>query len=699
MWKRLKLFLNPNDGRFEDLKKGNPVLNVMRDFMAGLVVAMVAIPLAMGFAMASGLRPEQGIVGGAIAGFVGAVWGGSKYQVYGPTAAYIPVIAGIMIKHDHSFLVLVAVLSAACIAIMALVGAGRIVKQVPHSIIVGFTIGIAFTIAASQLGEILGLEAKMGYKFFAKLEGVSKHYDQFNVWALILALGTFVFTKKVLKISVFVPAPLIALGVGALLAATALSDAGLTLIGMKYGAIPSQSWAFTPPGDYLKAEYASDLAYAVFSVVFVAAVESLLCSRMADRLANNKGTPYNPDKELWGQSLVMGLVPLINGFPHTGALARTATNIKLGAVSPLAGIFKCVLKLLIAFYLATYLELVPMACIGGILLYVATNMVKPGEITEVMHMGRGHVALMIYTAVMVVVTDFLTGVLSALVIFGVWKIIEAFGVKVEVGAVHHNKVQQQHPKVVRAILHKDRAAARKPQHVVPLSSERQKWIAHLRARARMSPSAYVHDKASVIGDVILGDHVNVAASASVRADEGTPFFIGSNSNIQDGVVIHALKDRFVEVGGEEWAVYVGRNVSMAHDALVHGPCYVGDDTFIGFKAVVHDSVVGERCFIGIGSVVVGVNIPDGKFVPHGRIIDTQAKVKDLPDVTEAHMHFNEDVVEVNRGLAAAYHHTHSSSHSGQSSGKPTSKPRVHLPRTSREVGWDAPPTSSSQDRF
>ncbi len=702
MWKRLRLFWTINDGRFEDLKKGNPVLNVMRDFMAGLVVAMVAIPLAMGFAMASGLRPEQGIVGGAIAGFVGAIWGGSKYQVYGPTAAFIPVIAGIMLKYDHSFLVLVALLAGAVIAVMALAGAGKIVKQVPHSIIVGFTIGIAVTIAVSQAGEILGLEAKLGYKFIEKVEGLSKHYDQFNVWAFILAIGTFVFTKKVLKLSPFIPAPLIALGIGALLAGTVLSNAGLTLIGMKYGAIPAQSWSFTPPGNYLTPEYAGDLAYAVFAVVFVAAVESLLCSRMADRLANNKGTPYNPDKELWGQSMVMGLVPLLNGFPHTGALARTATNIKLGAVSPLAGVFKCVLKLLIAFYLARYLELVPMACIGGILMYVATNMVKPAEVTEVIHMGRGHIALMVYTAVMVIATDFLTGVLSALVIFGVWKIVEAFGVKVDkTEAVTHNKIQQEHPKVVRAILHKDRATARKPQHVVPLSSERQKWIAHLRARAKMSPTSYVHDKASVIGDVVLGDHVNVAASASVRADEGTPFFIGSNSNIQDGVVIHALKDRFVQVGGEEWAVYVGRNVSMAHDALVHGPCYVGDNTFIGFKAVVHDSVVGEGCFIGIGSVVVGVNIPDGKFVPHGRIIDSQAKVKDLPEATEAHAHFNEDVVEVNRGLAAAYHLTHSHGSNGHAAKTPSNGARVHLPRVAREAGWDSPPppTSFTPDRF
>jgi len=693
VWKTFKLFINPFDGRYEDLRKGNPVLNVMRDFMAGLVVAMVAIPLAMGFAMASGLRPEQGIVGGAVAGVIGALWGGSKYQVYGPTAAFIPVIAAIMLEYDHGFLVLVALLAGAVLMLMSFAGAGRIVKLVPHSIIVGFTLGIAFTIAASQLGELLGLESALGYGFFEKIEGVSRHIDEFNVWALVLALGTFLFVKRVLKITAFIPAPLIALGIGALLANTLLGQQNLTLIGEKYGSIPAESWAWTPPGDYLSAEYAGDLVYYTLAIVFVAAIESLLCSRMADRLANNKGLPYNPNKELFGQSLVMAFVPLLNGFPHTGALARTATNIKLGAISPLAGVFKFALKLLIAYYLARYLELVPTACIAGILLFVATNMVKPSEVTEVLHMGRGHTALMIFTAVMVIITDFLTGVLSSLVIFGVWKIVEALGVPVAQPAVEHNTVRQHHPRVVRAVLHKDKAGARRPAHVVPISNERQKWIAHLKARARLAPSAFIHDKASVIGDVVLGDHVNVAASASVRADEGAPFFIGSSSNIQDGVVIHALKDRYVQVGGEEWAVYVGRNVSMAHDALVHGPCYVGDGTFIGFKAVVHDSVVGERCFIGIGAVVVGVEIPDGKFVPHGMIIDSPAKVKDLPPASEAHMHFNDDVVEVNRGLAAAYHHTHTNGGSSNHHHKPT----VTRTRVAREAGWDAP--SLDHDRF
>src|SRR5918993_5660670 len=169
---RLLFFITPFDGRYEDLKKGNWRLNVVRDLTAGLVVAMVAIPLAMGFAMASGLRPEQGIVGGAVAGLIGALFGGSKYQVYGPTAAFIPVIAEIMLSHGaedpavgHAFLVLVSILAGVVLLLMGLMGFGRFVALVPHSIVIGFTIGIAVTIALSQVGEVLGLKAKMSYGF------------------------------------------------------------------------------------------------------------------------------------------------------------------------------------------------------------------------------------------------------------------------------------------------------------------------------------------------------------------------------------------------------------------------------------------------------------------------------------------------------------------------------------------------------
>ena len=170
---RLRYFINPVDGRYEDLRRGDWKINVFRDFMAGLIVAMVAIPLAMGFAMASGLRPEQGIVGGAVAGLIGALFGGSKYQVYGPTAAFIPVIGGLMAKYDHATLVLASLLAGVILVSMGVARMGRFVARVPHSIVVGFTIGIAVTIALSQLGEVLGLKAKLGYGFVEKISGMS----------------------------------------------------------------------------------------------------------------------------------------------------------------------------------------------------------------------------------------------------------------------------------------------------------------------------------------------------------------------------------------------------------------------------------------------------------------------------------------------------------------------------------------------
>lgn len=657
--RRLQHFLNPFDRRYEDLSRGSLGLNLFRDLTAGLVVAMIAIPLAMGFAMASGLRPEQGIVGGAIAGLVGALFGGSKYQVYGPTAAFIPIIGAIMSGHDHAFLVLCSMLAAVILAAMSLAGLGRVVKRVPHSIVVGFTIGIAVTIASSQASEVLGLQVKAGYGALDKLRAVAAHWGDLQLWAVILGVGTLVVTKLVLRISVFLPAPLVALAIGVLLTGTVLDGEGLVLVRDKFGAIPAQGVRLTLPAA-LDPSTLGELAYYALAIVFVAAIESLLCSRMADRLAGNTRTPYDPDKELWGQANVMAWVPLLNGFPHTGALARTATNIKLGAISPLAGILKCVLKLGLAFYLARWLELVPMACIGGILLYVAMNMVKRSEIDEVFAMGRGHVWLMLYTAATVIALDFLRGVLSALAIYVVWQLVRskqpAAGARarplgrVVVAGGEATAGAPAAPSPVRAVV--DRAGGRRRADAV--LPERRVWLQNLRRPASIARSAFVHGKANVVGRVVLGDHVYIAPGASVRADEGAPFYIGASSNIQDGVVIHALKDRHVLVDGERWAVFVGEHVSIAHDALVHGPCHVGDHTFIGFKAVVHDAVVGARCFIGIGAVVVGVEVPEGRFVPHGSIVDTPEKAQALPPASSAHHHFNDDVVEVNRGLAAAY---------------------------------------------
>jgi len=369
--KRILFFITPIDGRYEDLKKGNLARNVFKDLTAGLIVAMVAIPLAMGFAMASGLRPEQGIVGGAVAGLMGALFGGSKYQVYGPTAAFIPVIAGLMATYNHTFLVLVSIVAGIMLMLSGILRMGKIVEKVPHSIVVGFTIGIAIVIAFSQVGEVFGLKVKVGYGIVDQLTVLVNYIGQANLYAVALALITFIFCKFFIKVSPFIPGPLIALAFGLIAAKTFWAGKGLVLIMDKYGAIPTDFSVITLPAlpDLVTAKVLFDIVYFAGAIFIVASIESLLCSRMADRLAGNKGLPYNPNKELWGQGIVNIVTPLLNGFPHTGALARTA------------------------------------------------GMVKKGEVKEVLGMNKFHIFLMVYTGLMVPLTGFMTAVVSAILIY------------------------------------------------------------------------------------------------------------------------------------------------------------------------------------------------------------------------------------------------------------------------------------------
>ena len=358
IWGRFKEFNTIWDSRFEDLKWANWGQTVYRDFSAGLIVALTAIPMAMGFSMAMGLRPEQGIIAGALACLIGRTFGGSKYQVYGPTAAFIPVIAALMAKYGeagggtfaqaHGFLVLVSIIAGVILMIMGLFGLGKYAKLVPNSIIVGFTVGIAVAIAASNIesvlglksfGDLLGEDANVPAGLEHTLASILGNLNKINFWAVAIGLFTFGFTKLLLRVSIFIPAPAIAIGLCTLAASTILSDTGIVMVRDIYGKIPSDFFVFTGP--FLPAMnmgVAFDIFYFVVAIVFVSGVESLLCSSMADRLANNKGTPFNPNKEFWGQGLVQVFTPLLNGFPCTGALARTATSIKAGAVTPLAGL-------------------------------------------------------------------------------------------------------------------------------------------------------------------------------------------------------------------------------------------------------------------------------------------------------------------------------------------------------------------------
>lgn len=440
---RLKLFFTFFDSRWEDLNKNNWKTFVYADFSAGLIVALTAIPLAMGFAIAMGMRPEQGIIAGALACAVGRTFGGSKYQVYGPTAALIPIVASLYFKYGvasggttaqaQGLLVFVSIISGILLLLLGVLGIGKYVKLIPNSIVIGFTFGIAVAIAFSNFGDILGVKslndflgpnsnihAGIIHKFYLSISNL----NIINWWSVLIGLLTFAITKILLRISILIPAPLIAIAIAiaTLLSGTVFADKGIILVKDIYGSIPNNFFVFTGPAlPRMSPELIGDIIYFVTAIVFVSGIESLLCSTMADKMAENTRTPFNPDKELWGQGWVQMIIPLVNGFPCTGALARTATSIKAGAKTPLAGYFKAILKLTLAYYLAQYLELIPMACIGGILVWVASNMIKASEIKEVKKEGRFEFLMMIYTAAMVPATDFFTGVLSALIIYFTFK--------------------------------------------------------------------------------------------------------------------------------------------------------------------------------------------------------------------------------------------------------------------------------------
>lgn len=172
---------------------------------------------------------------------------------------------------------------------------------------------------------------------------------------------------------------------------------------------------------------------------------------------------------------------------------------------------------------------------------------------------------------------------------------------------------------------------------------------------KIDKTAFISPFSSVIGDVRIKDNVYVAPNVSIRADEGTPFYIGSNTNLQDGVILHSLLNKFISVGGKGYSIYIGNEVSIAHGALIHGPCYIGSKTFVGFKSIVYNAIIGEGTFISYNAVVTnGVRIPANRFVPPGANIDTQEKANALCRVPKDDEEFAREVQRVNQEFPASY---------------------------------------------
>jgi sulfate permease, SulP family len=413
--------LNIVDPRFEAYRGQQRLTLLINDALAGLVVALVAIPLGIGFAIASGLSPEQGIIAGAAACILGGLFGGSKYQVYGPTAAFIPLLSSVVSQYGTSFLIMSSLIAGAIIILMGIFKLGDLFSKIPFSITVGFTLGIALSIGLGQLPDALGSLHTIAPHTLEKIGIVYGLLLNPNLYTLAITVLVFFIIRTCYKTSVLIPGPLIAIGFALLLSNTLLQGQNIPLVATKFGSLDGNIFKLTLP------VFASQPWWVwikpVLSIVFIASLESLLSARMADRLAGNK-TPFNANRELVGQGLVNMIVPLLNGFPCTGAFARTATSIKAGAISPAASLFKGSFVIILMVFFAHYVSIIPMACISGLLLYVATNMVKMEEVRHVFHDGRLHTFFMLYTAGVTFISDLFIAVSTATLLYSLivfWK--------------------------------------------------------------------------------------------------------------------------------------------------------------------------------------------------------------------------------------------------------------------------------------
>ncbi|MBU8899130.1 hypothetical protein KRR26_26300 [Corallococcus sp. M34] len=606
------------------------------DLLAGITVAAVALPLNLALAVASGLPPAAGLIAGAIGGGLAAIFGGAPLQVTGPAAALNVMVLAIVAEFGVAGAAAAALLIGGLQIAMGLARGGKLIRLVPESVLVGFTTGVGIKLLDGQLPELFGFDYTVAQ--LAQMLDRPEWLRDVSYTAVLCGLFVAFLVVSTQQFKRF-PAALV--GIALITALAEYLGWGISRVGDVPSSLPFPALPSMEGSQWLT------LAWKVLPLALLAAAESLLAARAVERMAPT-APPPQLDLELIGQGVANTGSALFGGMPVTGVIVRSGVNVQSGAKTRLSALVHAAALLLAVLYLSQQLAIIPLAALAGLLCVVGMRLIELKTLRHLWHTEKLGAVAFIVTAVGTVTGHLVAGLAAGMAIHGVhlWLTRKS--------RAQARETQARKATGIRAVLHKDRAEARQPHgHEAP--PQDHAWLRNIRARAHRAASAFVHEQAAVIGRVTMGEHVHIAAGSSVRADEGSPFFIGDNSNVQDGVVIHALKDKRVRVGGEEWAVYVGRNVSMAHDALVHGPCFIGDDTFVGFKAVVHDSVVGSHCYIGIGAVVVGVEIPDGRFVPHGMIVDTAEKAEKLPLVSASHLEFNEDVVDVNRGLASAYH--------------------------------------------
>ena len=390
------------------LAAGYTLETFIADLIAGVTVGLVALPLAMAFAIASGLTPQAGIYCAVITGFLISALGGSRFQIGGPTGAFVVVVAGIVSEYGVDGLFMCTMMAGVMLVVMGLTGTGTAVDYIPRPVVIGFTNGIALVIISTQLRDFLGLTVDVPGEFIGRIETIGANLGAVSRDSVALGAGMLALLIVWSRFVKRVPAYIVALFAGT--AAAVVMQLDVATIGSRFGGIPAGLPAFHVP------QFRPDLMLTLLSpavtVAVLGAIESLLSAVVADRMGGDR---HNPNTELFAQGVANIVSPLFGGLPATGALARTATNIRSGARSPVAGRVHAIALLGILLFGARLAAYVPLPVLAAILFLVAWNMGEWKEIGEIFKQTYADIAIWFVTFALTVLADLTVAVEAGMV--------------------------------------------------------------------------------------------------------------------------------------------------------------------------------------------------------------------------------------------------------------------------------------------